>query len=321
MRILITGASGLLGLNLALETAQGEQAGNVPSDAAQSDERHTVYGVVNQHGLRTDHFKVIKADLLVPGELERLLDQTQPDWIINCAALAILDACEANPEFARQLNTEMPRKLAAIVARGGARLLHVSTDSVFDGERGDYSEEDIPEPVNMYARTKLAGERAVAQANPDAVIARVVMYGWSMSGKRSLAEWFINNLRSGNSMLGFTDVFFCPLWVNDLAKLFLMMLSKGLKGLYHVVSPMSTSKYHFGVALSRQFGLDENLITRASMAEAGLKAARAPNLTLRSDKLAHDLRINVPSWEDGLPYFYDQYRRGYAQLLQNMTLV
>lgn len=321
MRILITGASGLLGLNLALETAQGGPAGNVPSDAAHSDERHTVFGVVNQHVLHTDLFKVIKADLLVPGELERLLDQTQPDWVINCAALAILDACETNPELARQLNTEMPRKLAAIVARSGARLLHVSTDSVFDGERGDYSEEDTPEPVNTYARTKLAGEQAVTQTNPDAVIARVVMYGWSMSGKRSLAEWFLNNLRSGNSMLGFTDVFFCPLWVNDLAKLFLMMLSNGLKGLYHVVSPKSTSKYHFGVAISRQFELDESLITRASMAEAGLRTVRAPNLTLRSDKLAHDLGINLPTWEDGLPYFYDQYRQGYAQLLQKMSLV
>src|SRR4030067_2081307 len=96
MRILITGASGLLGLNLALETTR----------------RHTVFGTVNQHALKTDSFTVIQTDLLAPGAVERLLDQTQPEWVIHCAALASLDACEADPTLASELNTEVPRKLA-----------------------------------------------------------------------------------------------------------------------------------------------------------------------------------------------------------------
>src|SRR5512141_1467328 len=120
MRILITGASGLLGLNLALETAH----------------RHTVFGTVNHHCLQTDAFTVVQTDLLAPGAVQHLLEVVRPDWVIHCAALANLEACEADPDLARQLNTELPRSLANHVARGGARLLHVSTDSVFEGMRG-----------------------------------------------------------------------------------------------------------------------------------------------------------------------------------------
>ena len=107
----------MLGLNLALETTS----------------RHTVFGTVSQHAIKTDAFTVIQTDLLAPGAVERLLDIAQPDWVIHCAALANLDACEADPLLAQQLNTDLPRTLASHVARSGARLVHVSTDSVFDG--------------------------------------------------------------------------------------------------------------------------------------------------------------------------------------------
>lgn len=303
MRILITGASGLLGLNLALETAR----------------RHTVFGTVNHHLLKTGAFRVIQADLLDPGVVEHLLDEVQPEWVIHCAALANLDACEADPLLAQQLNTELPRKLACHVARSGARLLHVSTDSVFDGLRGNYSEEDIPTPACVYSRTKLAGERAVAEADPNAIIARVVFYGWSLEGRRSLAEFFFHNLSQGNTVMGFTDVLFCPLLVNDLVDIFIRMLEMQLSGLFHVVSSECLSKYEFGMRLAERFNLDGRLINPISVALAGLKANRSPNLTLRSDKLARLLRQPLPSISTGLDKFYTLYQQGYPQQLHGMS--
>lgn len=302
MRILITGASGLLGLNLALETTR----------------RHTVFGTVNYHSLKTDAFKVIQTDLLVPGAVERLLEGTRPDWVIHCAALANLDACETDPLMAQQLNTELARTLASHVARSGARLVHVSTDSVFDGLRGDYSEDDIPSPVGEYSRTKLDGELAIAEADPTAIIARVNLYGWSLTGNRSLAEFFFNNLRLHKQCMGFTDVFFCPLHANDLADLFVRMLEMRLSGLYHVVSSESLSKYDFGMRLAQRFDLDGSLIIPTSVTEAGLKATRSPNLTLRSDKLANALGEPLPRLSTGLDKFYTLYQQGYPQLLHNM---
>ena len=308
MRILITGASGLLGINLALEAAE---------------DGHTVFGQVHSRPLTNDllppAFSAIQADLLAPHAVERLLEQTQPDWVIHCAALANLEACEAAPEQARELNTEVPRKLAQHVARGGARLLHVSTDAVFDGQRGNYSEEDAPNPLSIYARTKLESEQAVMQADPQAIIARVNLFGWSLTGKRSLGEFFFYNLQAGKPVMGFTDVFFCPLLANHLGTIFLQMLDQRLSGLYHVVSSQCISKYDFGLAIARKFGLDESLISPASVEQGGLKAARSPNLTLNTHKLSTALGHSLPDLSAGLEQFYTLYQQGYPQFLRQLS--
>ena len=303
MRVLVTGASGLLGLNLALEAAK----------------MHQVFGLVNRHPLKTEDFQVIQADLLIPGTAERILDQTQPDWVIHCAALALIDECEAHPEWARQINTEIPKKLATYVDRGGARFLHVSTDAVFDGVRGDYSETDEPNPLSVYARTKLEAERAVAAANPGALIARVNLFGWSLTRQRSLGEFFYYNLKAGKRVMGFTDVYFCPLLANDLANLLMEMLSKQLSGLYHTVSRECLSKYEFGVAVARQFGFDEDLIQATSVTNSNLAAVRSPRLTLRTDKLTAALGKPPPSVAAGLKRFFLLDQQGYPERLARMT--
>jgi dTDP-4-dehydrorhamnose reductase len=302
-RILITGASGLLGLNTALEAAK----------------EHDVVGQVNRHPLRTEAFTTVQADLLAPGALERLLDQTQPEWVIHCAALANVDACETDPQQAHQLNSEVPRQLAELVARGGARLLHVSTDAVFDGQRGGYTEEDAPNPLGTYAQTKLDGERGVLAADPKAIVARVNLFGWSLSGKRSLAEFFFNKLSAGEACMGFTDVFFCPMLANDLGGVFLKMLDAGLSGLYHAVGSECISKYEFGLRIARRFGLDESLVAPRSVQEGGLKAARSPNLTLRTDRLAKALGEPLPGLSTGLEVFYTLYQQGYPQLIRQFV--
>jgi len=94
--------------------------------------------------------------------------------------------------------------------------------------------------------------------------------------------------------MGFTDVYFCPLLVNDIADIFTKMLGVGLAGVYHVLSSDSMSKYDFGVAIAKRFGFDHNLITPTSVWDSGLDAARSPNLTLKVDKLIHDLGETLP---------------------------
>ena len=180
MRILVTGASGLLGINLALEAAK----------------QHNVFGQVNSNPICTDSFSILTKDLLEPGAVEDLLDWAQPDWVIHCAALANIDACEKDPLLARELNTEIPRRLARHCRKGGARLLHVSTDAVFDGLTGGYEEEDSPNPLSTYAETKLTAEYAVSETYPEALIARVNLFGWSLSGQRSLGEFFFIHMKS-----------------------------------------------------------------------------------------------------------------------------
>ncbi len=309
MRILITGASGLLGLNLALELC-GE---------------HTVFGTVNQHPLHSEDFNVIQVDLLTPGALDSLFEQCKPDWVIHCAALANLEACEADPALASQLNTELPRRLAQLcsenrrdVTRGGARLVHISTDAVFDGARGNYSETDEPNPLGVYARTKLEAEWAVADADPSAIIARVNLFGWSMGGQRSLAEFFFNNLSAGKQVMGFRDVIFCPLLVNDIAHILTRMLELDLNGVYHTVGGECLSKYEFGMRLAKRFGLDVGLITPTSVHQGGLSATRAPNLSLRTEKLAAVLGQPLPSLSPALERLYTLYQQGYPHKIKSL---
>ncbi|HMD90240.1 MAG TPA: SDR family oxidoreductase [Anaerolineaceae bacterium] len=302
-RILVTGCSGLLGLNLALQAC----------------DRHTVIGVVQQHSLDGAPFATLRLDLSMPHVLETLLDGTKPDLVINCAALADLDVCEANQQLAYRLNAVVPGELAEITAKRDIGLVHISTDAVFDGQRGDYSEEDQPNPINVYARTKLTGEMAVASANPKALIARVNFYGWSLFGKRSLAEWFFNNLSAGNQVNGFTDVFFGPLLVNDLADLLLEMAEKQLQGLYHTVSPAYLSKYDFGRLLARQFGLDEHLIQPTSWKTGGLLAVRASKLTLRSDRLHRALGRTLPDQASAMQRFHELYLQGFQKRIRSFS--
>jgi dTDP-4-dehydrorhamnose reductase len=301
MKLLITGASGLLGINLALEARR----------------EYEVVGV-NRGKLKSAPFQVLNVDLLQRNTLDPILDATQADSLINCAALANLEGCEKYPEQARRLNTDVPGELAKVCGRQGIRFVHISTDAVFDGEKKDsYTEEDEPNPLGTYSQTKLDGEYAVQNANPDAIIARVNFYGWSLNGMRSLGEFFVNNLSAGKPMDGFTDVVFCPMLVNHTAQILLSMLEKGLSGLYHVVGPQAMSKYQFGLEVARKFRLKESQIDPKSVLSSGLTVRRAHNLWLSTHKLSTDLGSSLPKFSTGLDEFYTQYQQGYPQKIRS----
>lgn len=307
-RLLVTGVSGLLGSNLAYLAAG----------------RYQVTGVLR--GKRAvaapgrTPFEVVAADLTQPGQVERVIEQTQPDAIIHCAALTDVDRCEMAVEEAQRVNTLLPGWLARAALKNGVRLVHISTDAVFDGVRGEYSEEDQPNPINMYARTKLEGERAVTEADPDALIARVNFFGWSWQGSRSLSEYFYHHLSAGRRVSGYTDLVFCPLLVNDMVEILLRMLERGLNGIYHLVSSEAQSKFAFGCMLAREFGLDENLIVPTSYHDSAMKAPRSPRLTLRSNKLAAALGEVMPKQQAELRHYAELYRQGYPQALRSVLV-
>jgi dTDP-4-dehydrorhamnose reductase len=278
---------------------------------------HEVIGV-DRGRLQSAPFQVIKTNFFNSHAFEPMLDSTRPDWVINCAALANLDECEKHPDQAKILNTDLPRELAAACAERNTKFIHLSTDAVFDGtKQGSYSEEDAPNPQGVYSQTKLDGEAAVQEANSQAIIARVNFFGWSLSGYRSLGEFFVNNLSKGNTVNGFTDVIFCPMWVNHLAQTLVAMLEKDLHGLYHVVGAQAMSKYQFGVEVARKFELRESLIEPQSVERSSLTAKRSHNLWLSIHKLSTDLGHAVTDFSTGLDGFYTQFQQGYPQKIRS----
>lgn len=303
-KILVTGASGLLGLNLGVQMTP----------------RFEITGIANSHALSNVPFQVSQADLAQPDAFASILERTKPDWVIHTAALASLDVCEKNPALSRRLNTELPGEVADACQRRAIPLVHISTDAVFNGLRGEYTETDAPNPQGIYAADKWASEQAVAAANPAAIIARVTFYGWSLSGRRSLGEIFVQNLAAGKQINGFTDVIFCPLIVDALAETLLEMLEKGLHGTFHVLSRERLSKFQFGLNIAQRFGFDSSLVNPISVAESGLTARRSPNLTLRVDKLEAALGHPMPGQAEMLDRYHRQYVEGYPEMIRGFGL-
>lgn len=293
-KILVTGASGLLGLTFCLHRQ---------ADAA-------LTGLVHRHPLRGLNVDWQSCDLTRPAAFAEVFARIRPDWVLHTAALANLDSCEKDPALSRRLNAELPGEIAAVCAAAGTPLTHISTDAVFDGAQGGYSEHDPPNPQSTYARDKLAGEQAVLAAHPAAQVARVVFYGWSLSGTRSLSEFFVTNLAAGRPVRGFTDVIFCPLLADVLAETLTEMHTLRLSGVWHVVAGECLSKYEFGVRIARQFGFDPALVEPVSVEQAGLAARRSPRLTLSNARLTAALGHALPGQAEMLQRFHHQSQEG-----------
>lgn len=274
--LLVTGASGLLGSALARAARRLGLS---------------VTGTYHEHALDLA-VPMVQADLADADGLRALAERLQPRWIAHCAAWTSVDGCEQDPARARRLNVDA----TAALASAGGRLAYVSTDSVFDGKRGGYTEEDAPAPLNVYARTKLDGEKA---AGGGALVVRTNLFGWSPRGA-SLAEWVLRELRAGRPITGFHDVRFAPLLADDLAELLLELMRRGERGLLHLGAAAPVSKLEFARLLAQAFGLDASLIRPGSVDAAPLKAPRPKDTSLDSRKAQALLGRALPAVAEGI---------------------
>lgn len=304
-RILVTGASGLLGLNFCYFYHK----------------KYQVYGIANHTCLIGVPFNMTQCDLMT-GDLPGLVKSIKPDVILHCAAIANIDQCEHFPEEAKAMNSICPGLLAREAAKQHIKFVHISTDAVFDGEdcgETGYREEDRTNPISAYAETKRDGEINVLDENPEALIARVNFYGWSTGGKRSLAEFFWNNLSAGNQVNGFKDVYFCTLYVHHLADILDEMIRKDAKGIFHVFSADHQSKYDFGVSIAEKFGFDPGLVKPVSWKDGGLTARRSPNLIMNTRKLRDFLGHDIPVQRESLDYFYNDTKNGLRDTIRSFV--
>lgn len=283
-RVLILGASGLLGSNLAADWSP----------------EHEVIGTYHRHPVHIEGVDLVRTDLASTGSVERLIETQQPEWIVNCAAATNLDACEVDPDRAEVLNHLLAGWIATGAREIGARLVHVSTDAVFDGRTGGYREDDPTAPLSVYGRTKLAGERAVLAAYPRSLVVRTNIFGWNKQPKTDLAEWFLANLEAGTECPGFSDVYFSPLLVNHLGALILAMLHAEVAGLFHIGGKTCLSKFDFGVRLATAVGADPGLVRPSSVEAASLRAPRAKKLCLNSSKAEQVLGRSFPEIDQGV---------------------
>ena len=300
--LVVTGASGLLGANFLLT------ASRLGYETA---------GIAYRHKLRMPGVAILSADLTDEAATRKLISELKPTSIIHCAAATNVDWCEENPQEAAKINVDASRWLAEIAGERKAHFVYISTDSVFDGERGDYREEDEPAPVNWYAQSKLLGERAVLESNPAALMARVNIYGWNAQNKLSLAEWILERLRAGDVVPGFTDVFFSPILANDLSEQLLAMLQTKLTGTYHLTGSERVSKYEFARRIAAIFGFDPTLVRPIQISQAGLRARRPLDISLNTLKVSAALAHAMPNVDAGLRRFRVLRDSGYVDEIKS----
>lgn len=299
--ILVTGASGLLGANLVWSALRA------------GDE------VAAQYHAYPVHFpavQVLDSDLTQPSSVRALVRAVKPDWIVHCAAATDVDWCEEHPAEAARINVEAAGNVAAAAKEARARLLLVSTDAVFDGRRGGYSEKDAPAPLNVYGATKRAGEQAVLKAVPSALIVRTNLYGWNVQPKQSLAEWVLGRLERGETVPGFEDVSFTPILADELGEMLLAMTDRSLEGTYHVAGSESLTKYEFARRVANVFGLDARSVHPVRIESSSLRAPRPRNTTLRTEAAARALGRPMPTADSGLRRFRADRDSGYVEKLK-----
>jgi dTDP-4-dehydrorhamnose reductase len=180
---------------------------------------------------------------------------------------------------------------------------------VFNGEKkGTYKESDKVNPLNVYAKTKLMGEKLV-QAIDSGLVLRVNIIGWTKEGKSSFAEWILNGLIEGTTLNLFYDVHFSPLFVNDLSHIIEKIITNPLFGIYHCASRDSISKCDFGKKLAEIFKLSESNINRVSLDSFSFKAIRPKNMALDVKKISDALNFDLPSVEDSIRSMHHHYNK------------
>lgn len=275
VQLLITGASGLLGSAVA-HLAEGQS--------------HGVCSAYNQH--RPSIGASVKLDLTDLSHIDRVMGEANADAIIHAAALTDVDRCERERDLAERVNSEATAAIASAARAIKAFLVYVSTDYVFSGEKGLYSEGDEPSPVNFYGYTKLKGEESVRERANDYCIARAsVIYGAvPASGKVNFALWLIERLSRGDRVDVLEDQYVSPTLNLNLAEMILEVAERKLGGIYHLAGAERVSRYQFAMNLCDTLGLDSSLLNPVSMKYMKWIACRPKDSSLNVSKATKVLK-------------------------------
>ena len=292
MNIFLTGASGLLG-----------------SAVAESAHRrgHTVTGVVGRSAVRVPGLaRQLSLDLIEPGPLHGAVLDLFPDVIVNCAAVAEPAQCDADPARSQALNVSLPQRLAQLGHHVSARVIHVSSEQVFDGAAPPYGIGSPTSPVNLYGRQKLESERLVRAAAPlTSIIVRApLLTGDSPSGRRSLHERLFADWSEGRTPKAYTDEVRQPCTAGNLAEVLVELCERhDFVGLAHWAGTEALSRFELARRIRAHFKLSEKAAPFAAIARADFPAesARRPaNLALDLAPLAGVLKTQAQDFETQL---------------------
>lgn len=290
-KVYITGITGLLGSNLA-KYLQHEYI------ICGSDRNE-----VDVYGIAYDVF-----DLCDNKKLITSLERNKPDIIIHCAAMVNVDLCEEQKGLAQKVNLDVTAFLADYSRENHCKLIFISSDAVFDGtEEKLYDENDVVNPINQYARTKVEGERTVLRVD-DALVLRTNIYGINLRTKKSFGEWVADALYEDETLNMFGDIDFSPILVSDFSIILSDCIKNNLCGIYHLCGTGNITKFEFGVLLKASLGIETGTILQSESRFHNFLASRPQHMGLSNDKIKKDLQIEIRTPQESIIEFCKQYK-------------
>lgn len=295
MKILITGANGLLGqhlVKLLLDTTAHDIIAT-----GKGDPRYVV---------QNSRLHYYALDITDGMAVHLLFEKLLPDTIVHCAALTQADECELNPIKAWEINVTATRFIVDAAKKINAFLIFISTDFVFDGINGPYKETDTVNPVSYYGSTKVAAEKSVAESGLPYAIARTcLLYGNIFVGTRNnVISWVKENLEQVKKIKVVSDQWRTPTYVEDLAKGILLIAEKKAVGLFHISGKDFLSPYDMAMATAAYLHLDASLIEKVDASVFTQPAKRPVTTGFIIDKAKNELGYEPLSFREGMMKMY-----------------
>ena len=288
MKIMILGANGFTGRRILKRLAPNHQ---VMACSLHPD-------ILPEEGYQFQTLNMVDTDAT-----DSLLKDFQPEVIINASALSVVDYCEQHPEEAYALNVSAVKHLAEYSQAKSCRLIHLSTDFVFDGTASEpYKETDSPNPVNYYGKTKRWSEEAIEQTCTNYAIARVeVVYGKPFPGQHgNIVHLVKSRLENGQGIRVVSDQFRSPTWVEDIARAIESLLSEKHQGIYHICGEETVSVADIAYRTAKYFGLDTSLIQAVTTEEMNEATPRPLFSPMSTEKAFQEFGYQPSKLEEGL---------------------
>ena len=284
MKLLVLGGSGLIG-NALLKNSKNE-----------FDILTTFYkNHISIKNVRSFQYS-FPNDL---NNLRELLEKEKPDVLVNTMGYSNIDFCELNKSDTEMLHVEVTEKICKLCENIGTKQIFLSSDYVFDGEKGNYSEDDVPNPVNYYGLSKLKAEQLILKNPINTVIRTSVIYDWDYRAR--FFNSVIKNLQNNQEINATTDVYNSVTFLDNLVESIFKVITLNQNGIFHVVDSACVNRFEFAEMIAKIFRLDKNLIKTVSVQDEPKNIAKRPkNACLDNSKAKKELGLGFNTIEEGV---------------------
>ena len=291
-KILVTGGSGMLGAACCSAYSR----------------KYKTYFSYNSNAILIKGCEGFKAELSDAKQVENLFQKTKPDIVIHTAAQTNLELCEDKPEIAERDNVTATANIAEQCKKNGTMLIHISTNYVFDGARGNYKETDQPNPVSVYAETKTRAEKEVAKRLKNYFIVRTSIFGWNIVSSRiNSVTWLLRDLSVGKKIKAIEDQYSSMMLANDLADKLELLFDSDKHGIYNIATKDKVDRLLLANKVAKLYKFDSELIEPITFAEfeklGYWKAKRPKDSSLDCSKFEKEFKTKLPTVDQCLKRF------------------